>query len=228
MTSSSLFLNSKNKRRGGGGGGSSSSVMSSSFVFASLVPAALLGFGAFALLLAHQSITDTNVAKMDQNYLAWRFPMDTAAASMSNMMGRQAQQQQQVPLPDGSLSYPPPPDVNDYFVQHPPDAYEEAFYLADEPDYETPQITYEDAHVLQLLANKSHVPFNVNRSPNGTSVLKDAGAHPVLTALRDLSNTEGFFNPVCFRYRFPNISMFPTMSVIVPMQNGTYVQNTIV
>ena len=188
------LLNSKSKRRSG-------SWLTSSFVFASLVPAALLGFGAFVLLLAHESITDTNA--IDRN--AWRLSM--TSMSMSTSMSTSANTNA---------------NGNDYFVQHPPDAFEEAFYLGDEPDYDSPQITYEDAHVLQMLANKSHVPFNINRSPNGTSVLKDAGAHPVLTALRDLSNTEGFFNPVCFRYRFPNISLFPTMSVIVPMQNGTY------
>mmetsp|Transcript_3740 Transcript_3740/g.7164 ORF Transcript_3740/g.7164 Transcript_3740/m.7164 type:complete len:519 (+) Transcript_3740:449-2005(+) len=55
--------------------------------------------------------------------------------------------------------------------------------------------------------------------PNGTSILTNAGVHPILTALRDVATAEEFFNPVCYRYRFPDVSKFPTLSVIVPMQN---------
>ena len=85
---------------------------------------------------------------------------------------------------------------------------------------------YEDEHVLKLAANASHIPYDIYRAGaphNRTSVLTDAGqTHKVLTALRDVGTTENFFNPMCFRYRFPNISVFPTMSVIAPMQNGTF------
>lgn len=111
-----------------------------------------------------------------------------------------------------------------YFERFPADAYVEAYYIDDEADYEMHQKIYEDPHVLRLVEKQDdvqHVPFNVHRGHgNGTAVLKDAGAHPVLTALRHLDATEDFFNPVCFRYRFPNVSAFPTVSVIVPMQNG--------
>ena len=217
MVSSSL-LSTSNKR---------STYSVKPFLFASLVPAALLGFGAFALLLAHQSIGDTKEA----NLAAWG--IDGYYVSTSPLLATLQQSLQQSPqgapkqLPDGSLAYPPAAQPNDYFVQHPADAYVNAFYLDDTADYETPQMLYEDDHILQLLANTSHVPFNIHRSPNGTSVLTKAGnAHPVLTALRDLDETEDFFNPVCFRYRFPNVSAFPTMSVIVPMQNGTYLNYT--
>ena len=197
-------------RRGGGGGASSSSSSIKPSLLATLVPAALLGFGAFALLLAHQSIQSNSAAEI----MAGRFPFDGSNTQIQPLM---ATIQERLFLPQQSS-----PKSTDYFVQFPPDAYEDAFYLDDEPDYDTPHMTYQDEHVKALMQNSSFVPFNIYRNPkNATeSVLHQAGAHPVLTALRDLQDTEEFFNPVCFRYRFPNISMFPTISVIVPMQNG--------
>lgn len=179
----------------------------SSFLFVSLIPAALLGFGAFALLLAHKSLGSTTLS--------------STSFQLQHLLQTQTTRNPQGQPRVQNLVFegPPPAQAGDYFVQNPPDLYQEAFYLADEPDYETPQQTHQDSHIVQLQDNSTYVPFNIYRAENGTSVLKNAGAHPVLTALRDLTDTEDFFNPVCFRYRFPNVSVFPTISVIVPMQN---------
>ena len=134
-------------------------------LFASLVPAALLCFGALSLLLAHKSL-GPNVALMEE--------MSTSKiiSSMRSTLDEAT-----------SWSAPvAPAAAGDYFVQHPPDLYEEAFYLDDEADYDSFSHIYEDSHVLKLLANKTHQPFNVYRSANGSSVLTDAGqTHKVLT-----------------------------------------------
>ena len=163
-------------------------------LFASLVPAALLGFGTISLLLAHKSLTGEITAQ--QNLALHLFASSRNDADQTRS------------------------ENGDYFVQHPPDAFQEAWYLDDEPDHEATSRIYEDSHILKLMSNQSYVPFNIFRGENGTNVLEGAGqVHKVLTALRDVAPIAEFFNPVCNLYRFPNISVFPTMSVIVPMQN---------
>jgi hypothetical protein len=202
------------RRRKNGGGGS---VIKPACLFASLVPATLLCFGALSLLLAHKSLgggsIGTGTGMIPEN-IVWSsiFPEGSGTSNNHRNGGVGGNPNQQAR--SGS-------DAGGFFTQYPPDVYEEAWYLDDEPDYETPQRIYEDSRVIELLANNSYVPFNVFRGPNGTSVLQGAAeVHKVLTALRDVSNIQEFFNPVCFKYRFPNISLFPTMSIIVPMQNG--------
>ena len=185
----------------------------------SLLPAALLGFGAFSLLLAHESLgkksTTLQYNAMLENM--WKSTVLTTTRTEAGVYDNTNTDADNL----YDYNYNSESNGHSYFLHHPPDAFEEAFYLADEPDYETYAKVYEDSDVLRLKQNKSYVPFNIFRSPNGSSVLVDAGKiHPVLTALRDVANIEEFFNPVCFRYVFPNVTMFPTISVIVPMQNG--------
>ena len=186
----------------------SGSLCKPSCLFQSLVPAALLGFGALSLLLAHNSLGGDSL----------QAERGSTSKFVQDMVYQQRQSQSQSQQATSLAADP-------YFEHYPPDRYQEAFYLDDEPDYETPQRVYEDSHIQQLLAaDSTHVPFNIHRHPNGTSVLTAAGdVHRVFTALRDVATTEEFFNPVCFRYRFPNVTVFPTMSVIVPMQNGACV-----
>jgi hypothetical protein len=109
-----------------------------------------------------------------------------------------------------------------YFVTHPADVYTDAWYLDDDPDYDIPAVTYEDSHILALLKNDSHIPLDIRRggAHRNETVLTNVDNHPILTHLRPVDEMATQFNPVCLRYRFPNISLFPTMAVIIPMQNG--------
>ena len=194
-----------------------------SCLFQSLVPAALLCFGALSLLLAHRSLgTGTNDALYAHQQSTSKFISDmvyNSGSSSSSLLSSSSSRTSFFSSNNNNDNADP------YFTRYPPDVYQEAFYLDDESDYETPQKIYEDAHVLDLLA-KHQINNNNNNNktfmfthPNGTSIITDAGIHPIFTVLRDVATAEEFFNPVCYRYRFPDVSLFPTMSIIAPMQN---------
>lgn len=138
---------------------------------------------------------------------------------------------------------------SNFYTRHDPLLAEEAYYLDDAPDYDLFAHIYEDDYIRNLkqqvvaeqedqktsVDDKSTTfnttttttatfrPFDLHRSggPDAPLVLQQTMDHPVYTALRDVLDVSDFFHPVCHRYRFPNASLFPTMSVIMPMQNGT-------
>jgi hypothetical protein len=95
--------------------------------------------------------------------------------------------------------------------------FQEAWYIDDEPDLESFHRIYEDEHILSLKQNTSYQPFIVP-VVNGEPSIATANIHPIFTALRSLDEAD--VNPICSRYVFPNIAVFPTISVIIPVQNG--------
>ena len=112
------------------------------------------------------------------------------------------------------------------------DIYHDAWYIADTPDWDAHHRIYEDAHIQRLVqehqqkgSSAAYKPYQVHeKKDNRSSTLnkRDSANHPILTTLRTVeSTTKGFFNPVCQYYRFPNVTLFPTISVIIPMQFGT-------
>ncbi|KAL7575290.1 hypothetical protein ACA910_001815 [Epithemia clementina (nom. ined.)] len=60
---------------------------------------------------------------------------------------------------------------------------------------------------------------SVENDSFGPMLYTNSSNHAILTTLRALDTTVGNFNPVCHRYKFPNISLFPTVSIIIPMQH---------
>jgi GT2 family glycosyltransferase len=109
---------------------------------------------------------------------------------------------------------------------NPHEAFQEAWYIADEPDMEAFDYIYEDEHILALKHNTSYRPYKVPeiqaKKGNKTRTkpyLQGTGIHPIFTGLRSLGDAVSYFNPTCFRYQFPNLAAFPTISVILPVQN---------
>ena len=83
----------------------------------------------------------------------------------------------------------------------------------------------DDPHLQMLIRNESGslLTFRNYTPPlvNGTININGSGIHPVLSSFRKDVNgtTRSFFNPICHRYHFPDLSIFPTISVIIPFQN---------
>jgi len=105
--------------------------------------------------------------------------------------------------------------------------FQEAWYIVDEAQVDEADFnrTYidQDPHLQKLMRNASGslLSFKPYTPPtiNGTINIRGSGIHPILTSFRQDNETRSLFNPVCHRYRFPDLSVFPTISVIIPFQN---------
>ncbi|KAL7575295.1 hypothetical protein ACA910_001820 [Epithemia clementina (nom. ined.)] len=148
--------------------------------------------------------------------------------------------------------------------QHWAERYHEAWYIDDQPDWESFHRIYEDERITKLVQQQeqgNYQPYqaimimnqtttlgggggdsiffsprarqtaldslnhtnnstnNNSSSSDGRFVYSPSANHTILTTLRTLESTVANFNPVCHRYRFPNITLFPTVSIIIPMQH---------
>mmetsp|Transcript_3609 Transcript_3609/g.4794 ORF Transcript_3609/g.4794 Transcript_3609/m.4794 type:complete len:697 (+) Transcript_3609:364-2454(+) len=129
---------------------------------------------------------------------------------------------------------------NSFYSSHPKETessginqaelYHEAWYIDENPDYESFSHVYEDDRIKHLVEQRKtlgdaafYKPYKVfEKKEKGSSTLNKnfTANHPILTTLRTVENsTQHFFNQVCHYYRFPNVSLFPTISVVVPMQH---------
>lgn len=106
--------------------------------------------------------------------------------------------------------------------------YHDAWYIDDKPDFKAFDIIYEDDRIRSLTQQykagtlKSYQPYAVHEKTHDRASTLDKNLtanHPILTTLRTVRDMQNHFNPVCHRYKFPNITLFPTMSIIIPMQN---------
>lgn len=97
------------------------------------------------------------------------------------------------------------------------EAFQNAWYIDDKPEsLRRFEKTYAN-RFRHLLKDPNFVPYSPPKS--GPSEIIGLGDDPVLTALRPLNrSTYNFFHPVCHQYRF-NTSLFPTVSIIMPIQN---------
>eukprot|EP00523_Entomoneis_sp_CCMP467_P008606 CAMPEP_0168722348 /NCGR_PEP_ID=MMETSP0724-20121128/2553_1 /TAXON_ID=265536 /ORGANISM="Amphiprora sp., Strain CCMP467" /LENGTH=710 /DNA_ID=CAMNT_0008769021 /DNA_START=301 /DNA_END=2432 /DNA_ORIENTATION=+ len=115
--------------------------------------------------------------------------------------------------------------------------YHEAWYIDETPDYEAAEHIYEDARIQQLvkeqrslLSTPSYKPYQFDLTTHNKSSSLDrnmSAHHPILTTLRHVQSTRGHFNPTCFRYRFPNVTIFPTMSIVVAKERAGLLSMTV-
>ncbi|KAL7573187.1 hypothetical protein ACA910_018847 [Epithemia clementina (nom. ined.)] len=80
-------------------------------------------------------------------------------------------------------------------------------------DQQTGQHIFFSERPLGMMAHKE------NDNHDETFLYSPSANHSILTTLRTLDSTKNNFNPVCHRYKFPNITLFPTISVIIPVQH---------
>lgn len=212
--------------------------------FAVIAMTCLVWFGILSLLRVHESESSIFWEQMGSRMVAAKVVCDTPSApslalqsadpitrpaqGQSFLVDKEAAIEEENTQSDNLFEEAQGYNSNNYsYPQYPPyDLYHDAWYIDEVAEYNTTSHIYQDEHILELMANDTYVPYNLYRDPKNRSrsVLDAAGTtHKVLTALREVKSREEFFNPVCFQYRFPNISLFPTMSVIVPMQNGMYI-----
>lgn len=191
-----------------------------------LLPALVLCLSAVALLVAHQTLGGGSGGRGDHSSNLVLASLFSSANGDKDAGG----------------------GGDDFFTRFSPLTFENAHHLEDIPDYEASTVIYEDAHVQKLMRGDApsfvafdvtsrrmqhhrHAEKNTNQNQNAPDqnlpLLQNTMGHPVYTALRDLDDVREFFNPVCYRYRFPNATLFPSVSIVMTMAfNGTSCVNT--